>query len=183
MMTAQDHPIISFFNGSIFNDLILLNWNIIGGNTCNGIIILHSADNINYVEVGSIAGICGEVSDSEPYSFLHTDPVPNQFNYYKLNLGGQGFTTPLEVLFYKTGEDGFTIYPNPSTEYFNLYVSAVYQDASIEVFDSNGKIILIQSVPSGELIQIFTQDWSGGNYVIRIKDGDSTVGNDRHVHL
>ena len=183
MMTAQDHPIISFFNGSIFNDQILLNWNIIGGNTCNGIIILHSADNINYVEVGSIAGICGEVSDSEPYSFLHTDPVPNQFNYYKLNLGGQGFTTPLEVLFYKTGEDGFTIYPNPSTEYFNLYVSAVYQDASIEVFDSNGKIILIQSVPSGELIQIFTQDWSGGNYVIRIKDGDSTVGNDRHVHL
>lgn len=182
-LKAQEHVIIDFFNGKIFDDQILLSWNIIGGNNCNGITIYHSADNENYQEIGSIPGICGAIVDAEPYSFLHVDPVPNTLNYYKLKLGSQGFTTPLELMFYKTGDKGFTFFPNPSTEYFNIYVSGLNQDPRVEVFDSSGKKMISQNVTSGILVKIDTFKLTKGVYIIRLLDGNDIVSSSQLVQL
>jgi hypothetical protein len=182
-LSAQEHVIIDFFNGKIFNDQILLNWNIIGGNNCNGIIIYHSTDNIDYKEVGEIPGICGAIVDAEPYSFLHTNPAPNQLNYYKLKLGSQGFTTPLEIMFYKTGTKGFTFYPNPSHDFFRLYVNESNQNPKVEIIDSSGKIRLSQNIVAGQLNEINSSQLSSGNYIIRILDGTTVVSSDKLLRL
>jgi hypothetical protein len=180
---SQFHAIISFFNGEAYNDQVLLTWNISGGNNCNGIIIYHSSDNISYTEIGEIPGLCGEIIDSEPYSFLHSNPNENQVNYYKLQLGSQGFTTPLEVLFYNTNDIGFTVFPNPSEEVVNIYINNAYQNASIEVFDMNGKQILINNYVSGVLNPIYIRDWESGTYLIRLLNDNNIIGTDRIIRL
>jgi len=183
LLNAQDHAIIDFFNGKIFNDQILLSWNIIGGNNCNGITIYHSTDNVDYQEVGSIPGICGAIIDAEPYSFLHINPAPNTLNYYKLKLGSQGYTTPLELMFFKTGDKGFTFYPNPVKEYFNIYISETNQNPRVEVFDTSGKKYISRNVVSGLLVQIETTKLISGMYIIRVSDGNDIVSSSQLVHL
>ncbi len=183
VIIAQEHPIVDFFNGKIFNDQILLSWNIIGGNNCNGITIYHSTNDADYVEVGSIPGVCGAIVDAEPYSFLHSDPAPNTLNYYKLKLGSQGYTTALSVTFYKTGNKGFTFFPNPSKEYINLYVSEENQDPRVEVFDSSGKKMMSQNVIAGVLVKIDTFKLTKGVYIIRLLDGNEVVSSNQLVQL
>ena len=180
---AQSHPIISYFNGKVFNDEVLLSWNIIGGNSCNGIIILHSDDNINYTEIGSIPGICGEIIGSEAYSFSDESPSTNQINYYKLQLGIQGFTTPLEVAFYKTGEKGFVLFPNPAESKINLYVNSNYQNVSFEVFDASGKKINEGNLNSGILSPLDISTWDAGNYIIRLLSESTIIGSDRIIKM
>jgi hypothetical protein len=160
-----------------------LNWNIIGGNSCNGIIILHSDDNINYTEIGSIPGICGEIIGSEAYSFLDESPSINQINYYKLQLGIQGFTTPLQVAFYKTGEKGFLLFPNPGESNVNLYVNSNYQSVSFEVFDAGGKKIHNGNLDSGILSPLDISSWDAGNYIIRLWSESTVIGSDHIIKL
>jgi len=180
---AQSHPILSFFNGEAYNDEVLLTWNISGGNNCNGIIIYHSMDDISYTEIGEIPGLCGEIIDSEPYSFLHTDPTKNQLNYYKLQLGSQGFTTPLEVLFFNTNEIGFTVFPNPSEDLVNIYINGVYKNATIEVFDIHGKQVFSAEYSSGVLNPLSIGEWESGSYIIRLLNNNTVIGTDRIIRL
>lgn len=180
---TQSHPIISFFNGEAYNNQVLLTWNIVGGNNCNGIIIYHSSDNITYNEIGEIPGICGEIIDSEPYSFLHSNPNENQLNYYKLQLGNQGFTTPLEVFFYNTKDIGFTLFPNPSEDLINIYISNAYKNATIEVYDLNGKQVLTNKYVSGVLNPLYIGKWEAGSYIIRLLNDNKVIGTDRIIRL
>ncbi len=180
---AQSHPILSFFNGEAQNGQVLLSWNISGGNNCNGIIIYHSSDNVSYTEIGEIPGLCGEIIDSEPYSFLHSNPIENQLNYYKLQLGSQGFTTPLEVLFYNTKEIGFAVFPNPSDDLVNIYIDNAYQNATIDIIDINGKKVLSSKYISGVMNPISIGEWESGTYIIRLLNDNSIVGTDRIIRL
>jgi hypothetical protein len=180
---AQEHPIISYFKGDVVSDKIVLTWNIIGGNNCNGITIFHSADKINYVEIGSIPGICGAQSESEPYRFTHLDPAENQINYYKLQLGNQGFTTPLALTFYPTNEKAFVFFPNPSNDQLFLFVDAIYQNSEIEIFDSKGSKVLGQAVKAGNLVEISPLSLEAGNYLIRLRDGNTLISSQKMIRI
>lgn len=182
-ISAQEHAIISYFNGDIYNGQVLLSWNIVGGNNCNGINILRSSDDSIYTVIGNIAGICGAVSDSEPYSFLDENPLKNQINYYKLQLGSQGFTTPLSLAFYETKDNGFVVFPNPSSDVFYLYVSEIYTDSEVEIIDVNGRQIYDQKVNSGSIIELNPATIRSGTYILRLKNGNEVVGSDRIIRL
>ena len=180
---AQDHPIISYFTGDVYNDQILLSWNIVDGNNCNGINILRSADDSIYTVIGNIPGICGAVSDLEKYSFLDENPLKNQINYYKLQLGGQGYTTALSIAFYETNEKGFIVFPNPSNDIFYLFISDVYTESEVEIIDVNGRQVYNEKVNSGSLIEINPVSIRSGTYILRLKNGDDVVGSDRIIRL
>lgn len=180
---SQENPIIAFFKGQVFNDNVLLTWNIVDGNNCNGIIIYHSLDGQSFSEVGSIPGLCGAVDENEPYQFIHENPEANQHNFYRLGLGGQGFTSIIDITFYKTGESGFIFFPNPSTEYIELFINDNYRDASIEIIDSNGKRIMEEKIPSGSLIQIPTITLNAGIYILRMRNGNELISSERLVKL
>ena len=182
-LRSQEHPIISYFNGEVYTDRVVLTWNIIGGNTCNGITIFHSNDSINYNVIGEIPGICGAVSDAEPYSFTDVSPTKNQVNYYKLQLGNQGFTTPLEVLYYETSESGFVFFPNPSNEELFIFVNTIYQDSKIEIYDSRGKKIIDQYVESGTLKSFSSNLFEAGNYIIRLVDGNNIISSKQMIRI
>ena len=96
-LSAQNEDVIEYLNASEFNGKVLLSWSIMQGNTCNGIQILHSTDSINFSQISSIEGICGSTQQSISYSFTDLSPEKNANNYYRLQLGGLGFSWIVSV--------------------------------------------------------------------------------------
>lgn len=180
---AQEHAIISYFNGTVYNDQILLTWNIVDGNNCNGINILRSPNDSVYTTIGVIPGVCGAVSDEEKYSFLDENPFKNQVNYYKLQLGGQGFTTPLSISFYETNEKGFIVFPNPSSDVFYVYINEIYTESEVEIIDLDGRIIFNEKLNSGSLLELNPTSIGAGTYILRLKNGNEVIGSDRFIRL
>ena len=94
---AQNEDVVLNFSATEFNGKVLLTWSVTQGNTCNGILILHGTDTLNYSQIGSIEGICGSTAEVIKYQFTDISPNVNQTNYYRLSLGGIGFSYPVIV--------------------------------------------------------------------------------------
>ncbi len=178
---SQEHEILSYFFGLIKDDIIILKFGITGGNTCNGILINHSTDDINYVQVGEIPGICGSQITEVPYTFIHDNPVSGQKNYYKLELGLQGSSTPLIITFYNTGEDGYILFPNPGRDIMQILVTGNGEPVELLFRDVSGKTIGNLNSASGKLISIPTQDWISGIYFISIYKSGELISSPRWV--
>jgi len=178
---SQEHEILSYYFGLIKDDLIILKWGIIGGNTCNGILINHSIDDVNYKQVGEIPGICGSQIEEVPYTFIHDSPVSGQKNYYKLELGLQGSSTPLIITYYNTGQEGYLLFPNPGTDLLQIVVTGNGEPVEVLFRDYNGKIVSNLNSTSGEVISIPTQEWVSGVYLVSIYKEDELIASPRWV--
>ena len=127
---AQHNPILGNFTLFENNRKVYLNWSIVSGSTCNGIQIYRSTDNINYTQIGSIAGVCGNSSTAVSYNFTDNNPEKNKINYYRLELGNNGSSEILSVKIIDI-ESGYQIRPNPvigkAKIYFDNNTSLLFQ--------------------------------------------------------
>ena len=178
---SQEHEILSYFFGLIKDDIIILKWGITGGNTCNGILINHSIDDINYEQVGEIPGICGSQIAEVPYTFIHDTPVNGQKNYYKLELGLQGSSTPLIITYFNTGENGYLLFPNPGRDEFQIVVTGSGEPIELLFRDVSGRTTGNINSNTGEFITIPSLDWVSGIYFIRIIKEDELIASPRWV--
>jgi len=93
----QKQEILENFKVFETNGQVLLNWQIVQGSTCFGIGILQSTNQLDFTEIGHIPGVCGASNDPLGYQFIDSNPIKNQFNYYRLNLGGYGYSEILAI--------------------------------------------------------------------------------------
>lgn len=84
------------------------------GNSCNGYQLMHSSDSITYMGVFDYAGICGASGADEPFSGLHTTPVMNAWNFYKIQLATFETSEVERIYVSNTGAQKVIVYPNPS---------------------------------------------------------------------
>lgn len=139
---SQGENILDNFYLIESNGTVVVNWTISIGNTCNGIQIYRSTDSLNYTQVGSIEGICGNLSSSQPYSFTDFDPIENKTNYYLIELGLNGKTNPLAVEIIEVGESGNKIIPNPAKDHARVYFqNKNNSESKLILFDSSGNIV------------------------------------------
>ena len=118
---SQLSNILGNFDVSQTKGKVFLNWQINAGSTCNGILILRSTDNINFKQIGEILGICGSVSVPVNYSFTDENPIKNNFNNYRLELGNSGKSEILSVEYIDIYSGGFQIRPNPVSTEAKIY--------------------------------------------------------------
>lgn len=116
VVIAQSDNIVANFYGSLSGNKVYLTWTIKAGNTCNGIGIERSTDTVNYSLIGNVEGICGNVSFPTQYSFTDEAPIVNTLNYYRLNLGGSGFSQFVSVEVFDFSDVGFLILPQPVSQ-------------------------------------------------------------------
>ena len=116
-----------------------------------------------------------------PYTFIHESPVNGQKNYYKLELGLQGSSTPLIITYYNTGENGYLLFPNPGRDIMQIVVTGNGEPIELLFSDVSGKIIGSFNSSSGEIISVPTQDWIPGVYFISIIKGDELIASPRWV--
>ena len=111
---AQFNSILNSFSASENNGNVYLSWQIVAGSTCNGIKIYRSANNISFVQIGDIPGICGNISFAQDYDFTDFEPIKNAVNYYRLELGNNGYSQVLAVEVIDIAKNGFQLRPNPA---------------------------------------------------------------------
>jgi hypothetical protein len=155
---AQNVIILDGFVGVPQTGQIQLRWTISAGQTCNGTIIERSTDILHWEKIGEIPGVCGSSATPVPYNFIDNSPVNNRVNYYRLELGGQGYSFVVGIPYYDYSENGFVLIPNPVHDKADLYFSTSETESfKISIFDIAGKLVQ-------------EDKGSGGNYQIRVSE-------------
>ncbi len=115
------HPILDKYNVFETGGKVYISCTISSGNTCNGIDVFRSDDSLNFTNVGNVAGLCGSSSSPVTYDFVDDTPILNKPSYYKLELGGYGYTIVKIVTVIDTKVFGFQVRPNPANEKAVIY--------------------------------------------------------------
>lgn len=110
---GQPHPLLVSFKGVKTENGVQLNWTFKGGSQCEGTKIFRSTDRMQFAEIGDIPGVCGAPDSEISYVFLDENPIVNASNYYRLELGNQGYTEIVSVEFKSFNSDGYLLSPNP----------------------------------------------------------------------
>ena len=171
-LTAQTeepgHPILDDFRVFEISGKVFIDVTISSGNTCNGIMVWRSDDSLNYTMVGEVLGICGNSTTPISYNFTDPSPIKNIKSYYKVELGGAGFTNTVSIVIIDTKDFGFQIRPNPANEKAVIY----YENPSNEEFElilfnlSGNKIVTKKS--STNTFNIDVLDLARGLYFFSI---------------
>lgn len=150
---SQDPPVLQKFTVESINGKAYLNWTIEAGGTCNGIGILRSSDTSNFSQIGVLEGICGSLSFPTNYTFTDESPLENKVNYYKLDLGGNGFSQIVGVEVIIIGEENFVLFSNPVIERSTLHFkNETNQLAELKVYDQEGGVCLMKSTSTDKFI-------------------------------
>lgn len=165
---AQEALILDGFTGVAQPEQVQLRWVISSGETCNGTFIERSTDNINWIQIGDIPGVCGSSSAPVPYNFIDDSPVSNTVNLYRLELGGQGYSKTISVPYYDYTEKGYVLIPNPVYENTTVYFgTSVSEPFVISIFTISGQKIQQDSGAGGTYF-INAQSLSAGTYLFVI---------------
>ncbi len=139
---AQYHPLLSNFDVQESNGKVYVSCIVKAGSTCLGIGLYKSLDNINFELTGRIPGICGNIDEPVGYEFVDTNIVYNRPVYYRLELGGFGFSESVLLQVINYSNDNYLLSPNPATTFTNIYFENKLADkVELLVLNSLGNII------------------------------------------
>lgn len=68
------------------NNQVLIHFVITAGTSCSGYKIAHSSDGLIYQTFHEYPQICGASGTDEPFDVVHSSPILNQINYYKIEV-------------------------------------------------------------------------------------------------
>jgi len=169
------HPILRYFTGSVLDDQVRLSWAIFGGSSCEGIIIQRSIDGVVFETIGDIAGICGSPDADVPYTFTDESPLQNQINYYRLELGSQGYSTPVSVNFVLLNDQGYNLRLNSGQKSVSIVFPNTGRDiADVELFDIMGRRIHYNQT-SESYTTIPLTSLPAGIYIFRISSNEKLI--------
>jgi len=164
------------FSALQHNEKIDLNITIAGGNTCNGINILRSADGVNFNSIGGIAGICGSSTEDVYYSFTDDSPIRNATNYYRLDLITLGYSVIIDIHFVYFGENNILFYPNPLVDKSSVYLKTTNAEvSSYKIYDRYGRLLKLVEGLRGNYFEIQREDWPSGLYYLEISTGNKAA--------
>lgn len=139
---AQNENVVLNLSATEFNGKVLLTWSVTQGNTCNGILVQHGTDSTNYNQIGAIEGICGSTAETIKYQFTDPNPIINVTNYYRLSLGGIGFSYPVFVDVIDAGNQSYIVAPNPvSNESQLIFDNENQEEVTISFFNERGELM------------------------------------------
>lgn len=166
---AQDgHTILRNFSARQEGNTVLLTWVIKGGNTCQGTRIHRFENDSAFVQIGEYDGICGSASSDEKYEFADIAPLPNQTNYYRLELGHQGYTNVIQADFYTYSDKGYIVLGNPLiTSSTIVFDNPKGEEHELSMYDANGKLVLQQPTEKTK-VKIYNEGFKNGLYTFVI---------------
>jgi hypothetical protein len=165
---AQDAIVLDGFIGVPQTGQVQLRWTISAGQTCNGTFIERSTDTVRWDKIGEIPGVCGSSAAPVPYNFIDNSPVSNTVNFYRLELGGQGYSAMVGIPYYDYSENGYVLIPNPLYDIGTLYFgTSEIESFTISIFDITGKLVQ-QAKGTGGNFVIKADEKPTGNYIFVI---------------
>lgn len=172
---AQQNPILGHFSVSEGNGKVFMSWQIIAGSTCNGIQIYRSIDSLHFIEIGDIPGIYGNITTAQDYDFIDYEPEINKINYYRLQLGNNGFSEIIAVEIIRLEIGGYQIRPNPVSTVAKIYFNNIKKEPHQFVL-YNLKGILVTNLSSNEdFFDFNANNLDSGLYFFSISNANNLV--------
>jgi hypothetical protein len=177
-LTAAAQVSILDFRANPAGDALNISWTIGPGNTCEDLEVQHSTDSVNFTMLYLYAGVCGDATFSQQYSWTHNTPACNQKNYYRLFARTGGQLAVLGVTHTCLGVAGFRITVRPDLQ--SIVVLANQQQSrtrEFELFDLQGRIVVKQTLTEAETIIRLPAAASGAFvYRMRRENGEMQSG-------
>ena len=107
------------------------------------------------------------------------DIIPNSASiYFDFNapiITNTFTTTFVETLSVDTyGRNDFKIYPNPANDYVTIELNAINTSSKLEVYDIQGKVILVNNNINSESIQLNISEFNSGLYFIKVSNSGAS---------
>ena len=167
-VNAQADSLLGKFSLSESKGQVLISWQMLAGNTCNGIQIYRSVNGTDFSRIGIIVGICGSIFEPVNYFFTDTMPVQNAINYYYLEFGGFGATQVLAIEIVNTGQHGYHLRPHPFQDTGTIYFEDENgQENVLQIYDLLGNEILLAKT-SDDQFEVTTSTFIPGQYIFII---------------
>ncbi len=174
-LSQELHPILDRFSAFEVNKTVQIDCIISSGSTCNGIDILRSTDSLNYEIIGNIAGVCGSTSHPVSYQFEDSNPQINAPNYYKLELGGFGFTGAIAITIRNVEEGKVQVFPNPANQLTQVsFKNPVNQKYQLSIRNLAGELIFIKET-TRDYFDVNVANWNSGYYAIQLYSEESNA--------
>jgi hypothetical protein len=172
-LTVRAQGAVTNFKAEEINENVYLTWTIKQGFTCNGVEVLRSTDSVNFVKVGDIEGICGSTAEEIHYDFTDIFPEKNADNFYRLSLGGLGFSSIISIRVVDLPANKYLVVPNPLTENTQIFFeNSAFAICSLTVYDPGGQP-LYQAMTTGEAFSLQKENFPDGVYFFRISYDNS----------
>lgn len=169
------HPILRYLNADLVDGQVRLSWVISGGNTCSGIVIQRSGDGQFFETIGEIDGICGSPDVDIPYVFLDTEPLPGQLNYYRLELGTQGYSSAVSIEFVPLNGQGYAVKYNPVSKVATVYFdNDANNKFSYRLFTVSGHQIY-EGAGNGSQISIDLSGYASMMYLLKLNLNNKAI--------
>jgi len=183
ILSQEADDFISNFLAVQQDDHVFLRWTIKGGNTCDGTRIQQSVDNIYFEEIGDIPGVCGSADEPVTYDFTDSLPEKNRINYYRLELGLIGLTSPMAVDFIILNESGYSIQPNPVTSRSKLvFENPENEEIEFCLIDARGRMVMNEFTTSNH-VWIDRNMTRSGSYVFKLRKDQKLLNKGKLVVL
>jgi hypothetical protein len=161
----------SGFSLNAIEDKVLVSITIDSGSICQGIQLEFSTDSLNFNKIDEIEGVCGSSSLSKSYSFLHTDPLKNENNYYRLVFGVSQRTEIKSIYIRYVLPGEIQVFPMPSNGNFSVYFSNPSNaKANWKIIDREGKVFFETNTVNSDHIELNKTNFISGLYFVQITD-------------
>lgn len=173
---AQEDPFLDFIGGTENDGKVFLQWVMKAGTTCDGIRVYRSTDNQHFEQIGRIAGICGSPDFAVGYTFTDENPVLNQNNHYRLELGNLGFSKSITIAVFDLGKKAYRLFPHPVKNQAVLYFeNSSHTSKQLSLFDLNGRPVY-QAETNADSFQLNANILPSGMYMFQIKGNEKQSG-------
>lgn len=173
LFAIAQHPLLDNFTGFQQDNRIHLRWTFSSGSLCDGTRVFRSGDGEIFQQIGEIHGICGASERPVIYNYIDTIPVSNAINYYRLELGNNGFTSTVMVDFLTPGVKGYSLLTSDYGVEV-LIADPPTRTGIAQVFDMQGRLINEFDFNSRR-IALMNNPWYRGAYIFRLTYNDRSV--------
>jgi len=154
------------------NNENLLQWSLIQQANSNYFNVQRSTDAVNFTTIGKV-NASGNTTAQQNYSYTDNAFTTANTVYYRLQeTDKNGISIYSKIVSLQMNQKGIalTISPNPVKDVLNMIISNVAGNASLYVFDANGKKLLEQNqtIQQGSSLSINTAGFAAGTYFIHV---------------
>lgn len=172
---GQEHPYIDGFTLQEMTSGVMIDWNIRGGNTCEGMDVERSLDSLHFEAVHRFEGICGNVDRPMPYRFFDPDPPGFRKIHYRIKLGSVGYSSVKGLFVQQLKESDHRFYPNPVRKEATLLLYTVTGTVDLRIFDARGSLVRTFNTRTGPELKLDLADLPSGIYLYEAFDPTQRV--------
>jgi len=168
---AQEHPFLSRFGLLEGDGQVIIDWTMIAGSTCDGIVIERSLDSILFEPVGRIFGLCGAIAEPVEYRYVDGDPPEFRKVYYRIELGGNGYSSIRSILLERLFSAEHLFVPSPVSGVGVLLLRVPPETVfSVEFWSASG-MLQHRVEARGSRVEVPTDGWEPGTYLYKASTG------------